>query len=54
MENEKKNNAFSLFRAMGFLNRDARKSRGSSTTTKNAEAMSFQTGTCDVIEHVQC
>ena len=44
---------FTVFRVAGFLNRNARKSRDSSTTTTNAEVMSIQTDTCDVIEHVQ-
>ena len=43
---------FTVFRAAVFLNRNARKSRDSSTTTTNAEVMSIQTGICDVIEHV--
>ena len=43
-----------LFSCDGGLNRDARKIRRSSTTTTNAEGMSFQTNTCEVIEHARC
>ena len=42
-----------FFARRGFLNRKARKGRGSSTTTTNAEVMSIQPDTCDVIGHVQ-
>ena len=44
---------FALFRAAIFLNHNASKSRGSSTTTINTEVMSIQTDTLGVIEHAQ-
>ena len=36
-----------------FFKRISTKTRGSNTTTKNAEVMLIQTNTCEVIEHVQ-
>ena len=42
-----------LFCTVFFLKRIATKSRGSRTTTTNAEVILIQTNMCEVIEHVQ-
>ena len=43
----------SLFRATFFVNHDAMKSHGSSTTAKNAEVTLIQTNVVEAIKHVQ-
>ena len=45
--------SYSLFRAAVFQKRVATKSRGSSTTTTNAEVMWLQNHICEVIKHIQ-
>ena len=50
---EMKKLATTLFRAARFFLTNATKSRGSSTTTTNAEVMLLQNNICDVIKHMQ-